>query len=55
MAGAIGDDQKNRLAQRLSMAAQNRDDHGQALRKTQHALECPKGSARQVEELVHAL
>ena len=55
MAEAIGEEQKNRLAQRLSMATQNRDDHGQALSKTQHALECPKGSAQQLEELVHAL
>ena len=55
MAEAIGEEQKNRLAQRLSMATQNRDDHGQALSKTQHALECPKDSAQQLEELVHAL
>ena len=55
MAEAIGKEQKNRLAQRLSMATQNRDDHGQALSKTQHALECPKDSAQQLEELVHAL
>ena len=55
MVEAIGEEQKNRLAQRLSMATHNRDDHGQVLSKTQHALECPKDSAQQLEELVHAL
>lgn len=51
----IGEEQKNRLAQRLAMASHNREDSGQLLDSTARALQSGEdGSASQLEALVHA-
>ena len=51
----IGEEQKNRLAQRLAMASHNREDSGQLLESTARALQSGEdGSAFQLEALVHA-
>lgn len=51
---AIGDEQKNRLAQRLAMTSQDRSDSGQLLEQTARAFALEVGSGDQLEALVHA-